>query len=54
MAQDSRDLLSVGIDVGTATTQVVLSRLTIRGAARTGSVPRLHVDSVVRMGPIQL
>lgn len=40
-----RELLSVGIDVGTTTTQLVLSRLTVRNKARLGTVPRLDVDS---------
>ncbi|MFP4312010.1 MAG: ethanolamine ammonia-lyase reactivating factor EutA [Nitriliruptoraceae bacterium] len=43
--QRSRQMLSVGIDVGTTTTQVVFSRLTVRNAARLGFVPRLEVDA---------
>lgn len=39
----SREMLSVGIDVGTTTTQVVFSRLTVRNAARLGFVPRVEV-----------
>ncbi|MCL3859798.1 ethanolamine ammonia-lyase reactivating factor EutA [Actinotalea sp. K2] len=38
-------MLSVGIDVGTTTTQVVLSRLTVRNSRRLGFVPRLEVDT---------
>lgn len=41
----SREMLSVGIDVGTTTTQVVLSRLTVRNSRRLGLVPRLEVDT---------
>lgn len=37
-------MLSVGIDVGTTTTQVVISRLTVTNQARAGFVPRLDVD----------
>lgn len=40
-----REVLSVGIDVGTTTTQLVLSRLLIRNRQRPGLVPRLDVDS---------
>lgn len=43
--QASRDMVSVGIDVGTTTTQVVLSRLTVRNSRRLGLVPRLEVDT---------
>lgn len=39
----SREMLSVGIDVGTTTTQLVLSRLTVRNTRRFGLVPRLDV-----------
>ncbi len=41
----TRQMLSVGIDVGTTTTQVVFSRLTVRNAARVGFVPRIEVDA---------
>lgn len=49
-----RDLTSVGIDVGTTTTQVVLSRLTVRNSRRLGLVPRLEVDTraVLYQGPV--
>ena len=43
--QRTRQMLSVGIDVGTTTTQVVFSRLTVRNAARLGFVPRIEVDA---------
>lgn len=42
----SRDMVSVGIDVGTTTTQLVMSRLTVRNTRRFGLVPRLDVDAV--------
>ncbi|HRW02276.1 MAG TPA: ethanolamine ammonia-lyase reactivating factor EutA [Tetrasphaera sp.] len=41
----SRELLSVGIDVGTTTTQLVLSELTVTNQARAGLVPRLDIDA---------
>ncbi|MDF1490074.1 ethanolamine ammonia-lyase reactivating factor EutA [Tessaracoccus caeni] len=40
----SQDVLSVGIDVGTTTSQLVLSRLTITNQHRPGLVPRLDID----------
>jgi ethanolamine utilization protein EutA len=43
--QGTREMLSVGIDVGTTTTQVVFSRLKLRNAARLGLVPRIEVDA---------
>lgn len=39
----SETLLSVGIDIGTSTTQLVLSRLTIRNQANPFSVPRVAI-----------
>ena len=36
-------LLSVGIDIGTSTTQLVLSRLTIRNTAAAFAVPKLSI-----------
>lgn len=49
----TRELLSVGIDVGTTTSQVVFSRLTVRNAHRVGMVPRIEVDAraVVHQSP---
>ncbi len=41
----TRELLSVGIDVGTTTTQIVLSQLVVRDVARLGAVPRLAIDT---------
>lgn len=45
MATALRQLLSVGIDVGTTTTQVVFSRLTLQNVARPGQVPRIQVEA---------
>ncbi len=52
----SREMLSVGIDVGTTTTMVVFSRLLVRDVARLGAMPRLEIDqrSVVHAGPAHL
>ncbi|RRD49611.1 ethanolamine ammonia-lyase reactivating factor EutA [Arachnia propionica] len=44
MAKGTREMLSVGIDIGTTTSQLVLSRLTVSNQARVGLVPRLDVD----------
>ncbi len=40
---DSRAMLSVGIDVGTTTTQLVFSRLTLTDTSRPGQVPRIGI-----------
>lgn len=54
MARDGRELLSVGIDVGTTTTQLVFSRLVVQDVARMGQVPRLEVSakSVLYESPV--
>ncbi len=44
MITGTRDMLSVGIDIGTTTSQLVLSKLTVSNQARVGLVPRLDVD----------
>lgn len=51
---DPRSLLSVGIDVGTTTTQVVFSRLTLQDTARPGQIPRIGITakSVLYQSPI--
>ncbi|GAB2472488.1 ethanolamine ammonia-lyase reactivating factor EutA [Xylanimonas ulmi] len=41
---ETRQVLSVGIDIGTTTSQFVVSRLTVSNQARGGLVPRLGVD----------
>lgn len=40
-----QSLLSVGIDVGTTTTQVVFSRLNLANVARTGLIPRVSITA---------
>lgn len=42
MSQQTRDMLSVGIDVGTTTTQIVFSRLTLAGGVMGGSTPLIR------------
>lgn len=44
MPGSPREVLSVGIDVGTTTTQVVFSELVLHDVARLGQVPRIQVD----------
>jgi ethanolamine utilization protein EutA len=53
--RSTREMLSVGIDVGTTTTQVVFSRLKLRNAARVGLVPRIEVDAraVAHVGSVR-
>lgn len=53
--QSSREMLSVGIDVGTTTTQVAFSRLAVTDVARPGRVPRFNVTakSLLYESPIQ-
>lgn len=41
----NQSLLSVGIDIGTSTTQLVLSRLTVENRANPFSVPRLDITN---------
>ena len=40
----SETLLSVGIDIGTSTTQLILSRLTLANRANPFSVPRIAIE----------
>ncbi len=51
---DLRTMLSVGIDVGTTTTQLVFSRLLIANTARPGQIPRIGISdkSVLYQSPI--
>jgi len=51
---DPRAILSVGIDVGTTTTQVVFSRLALADVARPGQIPRLAITGreVLYQSPI--
>ena len=49
-------LLSVGIDIGTSTTQCVFSRLTLSNTASSFSVPRIRIveKTIVHRAPIRL
>lgn len=51
---DSRAMLSVGIDVGTTTTQLVFSRLTLSDTAPPGQVPRIGITdkTILYQSPI--
>jgi ethanolamine utilization protein EutA len=50
----TRSLLSVGIDIGTTTTQLVFSRLRLQDTARPGQLPRIGITdkAVVYQSPI--
>lgn len=55
-----QSLLSVGIDIGTSTTQLVFSRLTVRNTAAAFTVPRLSITdrevvyrSAIHMTPLR-
>jgi ethanolamine utilization protein EutA len=49
-----RTLLSVGIDVGTTTTQIIFSRLALADVARPGQIPRVAITAreVLYQSPI--
>ena len=51
---DSRELLSVGVDVGTTTTQIVFSRLNLQDVSRVGQIPRIDITDrkVIYQSPI--
>ncbi len=51
---DLRTMLSVGIDVGTTTTQLVFSRLVLSDTARPGQIPRIGISekAVLYQSPI--
>src|SRR5512141_3028608 len=51
---DSRALLSVGVDVGTTTTQVIFSRLNLMDVARSGQIPRINITDrkIIYQSPI--
>jgi len=51
---DSRALLSVGVDVGTTTTQIVFSRINLTDVARPGQIPRINITGreVIYQSPI--
>jgi ethanolamine utilization protein EutA len=40
---DNRSLLSVGLDIGTTTSQIVFSRLNLADIARPGQIPRMAI-----------
>jgi ethanolamine utilization protein EutA len=40
---DNRELLSVGIDIGTTTTQIVFSNLTLVDVSRSNQIPRISI-----------
>lgn len=50
----ARELTSVGIDIGTTTTQMAVSRLTLENTAPFGGLPRVEITSkrVVHLSPI--
>jgi len=51
---DTRNLLSVGVDVGTTTTQVIFSRIGLKDVARAGQIPRISITDrqVIYQSPI--
>ena len=51
---DTRQMLSVGIDVGTTTTQFVFSRLLLSDVSRPGQIPRIGITAreVLYQSPI--
>jgi ethanolamine utilization protein EutA len=51
---ESRALLSVGVDVGTTTTQIIFSRLNLMDVARSGQIPRINITDrkVIYQSPI--
>jgi ethanolamine utilization protein EutA len=51
---DTRALLSVGVDVGTTTTQIVFSRLNLQDVSRAGQIPRINITDrkVIYQSPI--
>ena len=54
LIMDTRSLLSVGIDVGTTTTQIIFSRLNLADVARPGQIPRMAITGreVLYQSPI--
>jgi ethanolamine utilization protein EutA len=42
---DSRDMVSVGIDIGTTTTQIIFSKLTLVDVSRAGQIPRIDITA---------
>lgn len=56
MTENSRTMLSVGLDVGTTTTQIVFARLTLANVARAAQVPRVGITAkeVLYQSPLTL
>lgn len=56
MTADARSLLSVGIDIGTTTTQIVFSRLNLGDVSRAGQIPRMAITKreLLYQSPIYL
>ncbi|MBI3360884.1 MAG: ethanolamine ammonia-lyase reactivating factor EutA [Chloroflexi bacterium] len=42
---DSRTMIGVGMDVGTTTTQIVFSKLTLSDVSRPGQIPRIGITA---------
>ena len=51
---NTRSLLSVGLDVGTTTTQIIFSRLNLADVSRPGQIPRMAItkSEVLYQSPI--
>ena len=51
---EKRSLLSVGLDIGTTTTQIIFSRLNLADVSRPGQIPRMAITSreVLYQSPI--
>ncbi len=51
---ETRSLLSVGLDIGTTTTQIIFSRLRLTDVARPGQIPRMEITDreVLYQSPI--
>lgn len=50
----SRNMISVGIDIGTTTTQVIFSQLTLVDVARPGQVPRIDISNRIVLAKSQI
>ena len=46
---DQRDMVSVGIDIGTTTTQIIFSQLSLVNVARAGQIPRIDIRARCRL-----
>lgn len=45
------EILSVGVDIGTSTTQLVFSRLVIENQATSFTVPRINIVAIFILHP---